>query len=111
MQMNNTTTQFNTTKEETNTMHTEVNSTKETLNPINRKLANQKQEAARRVTCSILFSGWGLAAIVIAGIAAMASSGKGKLKINNTLTEVSEMRAAVDAWAGRGRRYGGRKPF
>ncbi|WP_224067222.1 hypothetical protein [Vibrio parahaemolyticus] len=32
----------------------------------------------------------------------MASSGKGKLKINNTLTEVSEIRAAVDAWAGAG---------
>ncbi|MCX4136375.1 hypothetical protein O4N70_23665 [Vibrio parahaemolyticus] len=101
MQMNNTTTQFNTTKEEVNTMHTEVNSTKENLTPLTESspIKSKKQRGASLLD----FIFWmGLAAIVIAGIAAMASSGKGKLKINNTLTEVSEIRAAVDAWAGAG---------
>ncbi|HGF5100639.1 TPA: hypothetical protein ACY4QE_004855, partial [Vibrio parahaemolyticus] len=101
MQMNNTTTQFNTTKEEVNTMHTEVNSTKENLTPLTESspIKSKKQRGASLLD----FIFWmGLAAIVIAGIAAMASSGKGKLKINSTLTEVSEIRAAVDAWAGAG---------
>lgn len=101
MQMNNTTTQFNTTKEEVNTMHTEVNSTKENLTPLTESspIKSKKQRGASLLD----FIFWmGLAAIVIAGIAAMASSGKGKLKINNTLTEVSEIRTAVDAWAGAG---------
>ncbi len=101
MQMNNTTTQFNTTKEEVNTMHTEVNSTKENLTPLTESspIKSKKQRGASLLD----FIFWmGLAAIVIAGIAAMASSGKGKLKINSTLTDVSEMRAAVDAWAGPG---------
>lgn len=101
MQMNNTTTQFNTTKEETYTMHTEVNSAKENLTPLTESspIKSKKQRGASLLD----FIFWmGLAAIVIAGIAAMASSGKGKLKINSTLTDVSEMRAAVDAWAGPG---------
>ncbi|WP_455291504.1 hypothetical protein [Vibrio parahaemolyticus] len=101
MQMNNTTTQFNTTKEEINTMHTKVNSTKENLTLLTESspIKSKKQRGASLLD----FIFWmGLAAIVIAGIAAMASSGKGKLKINNTLTEVSEIRAAVDAWAGAG---------
>lgn len=101
MQTNNTTTQFNTTKEEVNTMHTEVNSTKENLTPLTESspIKSKKQRGASLLD----FIFWmGLAAIVIAGIAAMASSGKGKLKINSTLTDVSEMRAAVDAWAGPG---------
>ncbi|TKF92582.1 hypothetical protein FCV67_25305, partial [Vibrio sp. F13] len=42
----------------------------------------------------------GLAALVVAGITAMASSGKGKYKVNATLTDVTEIRQAVDAWAG-----------
>ncbi|HCE4781103.1 hypothetical protein CGJ27_22550 [Vibrio parahaemolyticus] len=82
-------------------MHTEVNSTKENLTPLTESspIKSKKQRGASLLD----FIFWmGLAAIVIAGIAAMASSGKGKLKINNTLTEVSEIRAAVDAWAGAG---------
>ncbi|HHI4974430.1 TPA: hypothetical protein ACP5VG_001994 [Vibrio parahaemolyticus] len=101
MQMNNTTTQLNTTKEETNTMHTKVNPNKEHLTPLTQHspIKSKKQRGASLLD----FIFWmGLAAIVIAGIAAMASSGKGKLKINSTLTDVSEMRAAVDAWAGPG---------
>lgn len=101
MQMNHTTTQFNTTKEETNTMHTEVNPNKEHLTQLTQRspIKTKKQRGASLLD----FIFWmGLAAIVIAGIAAMASSGKGKLKINSTLTEVSEIRAAVDAWAGAG---------
>ncbi|WP_257971603.1 hypothetical protein [Vibrio parahaemolyticus] len=101
MQMNNTTTQLNTTKEETYTMHTEANSNKKHLTPLTQRspIKTKKQRGASLLD----FIFWmGLAAIVIAGIAAMASSGKGKLKINSTLTDVSEMRAAVDAWAGPG---------
>ncbi len=101
MQMNNTTTQFNTTKEETNTMHSKVNPNKEHLTQLTQHspIKSKKQRGASLLD----FIFWmGLAAIVIAGIAAMASSGKGKLKINSTLTDVSEMRAAVDAWAGPG---------
>ncbi|EHJ9985456.1 hypothetical protein KB976_004597 [Vibrio parahaemolyticus] len=99
--MNHIITQLNTTKEEINTMHTEVNPNKEHLTPLkaNSPIKSKKQRGASLLD----FIFWmGLAAIVIAGIAAMASSGKGKLKINNTLTEVSEIRAAVDAWAGAG---------
>ncbi|MCQ1060966.1 hypothetical protein LRP52_43030 [Photobacterium sp. ZSDE20] len=44
----------------------------------------------------------GLAALVVAGITAMASSGKGKYKVSATLTDVTEIRQAVDAWAGAG---------
>lgn len=44
----------------------------------------------------------GLAALVLAGIVAMASSGKGQLKVNTTLTEVSEIRQGADAWVGAG---------
>ncbi|ENV5980268.1 TPA: hypothetical protein ACN335_004496 [Vibrio parahaemolyticus] len=101
MQMNNTTTQLNTTKEETYTMHTEANSNKKHLTQLTQRspIKTKKQRGASLLD----FIFWmGLAAIVIAGIAAMASSGKGKLKINSTLTDVSEMRAAVDAWAGPG---------
>ncbi|WP_224067221.1 hypothetical protein [Vibrio parahaemolyticus] len=48
MQMNNTTTQFNTTKEEVNTMHTEVNSTKENLTPLTESspIKSKKQRGA-----------------------------------------------------------------
>ncbi|EIO4563838.1 hypothetical protein LQM11_004480 [Vibrio parahaemolyticus] len=82
-------------------MHTEVNPNKEHLTQLTQRspIKTKKQRGASLLD----FIFWmGLAAIVIAGIAAMASSGKGKLKINSTLTEVSEIRAAVDAWAGAG---------
>ncbi|HBC3902253.1 TPA: hypothetical protein KD856_003995 [Vibrio parahaemolyticus] len=73
-------------------MHTKVENTAPSIK-------SKKQRGASLLD----FIFWmGLAAIVIAGIAGMASSGKGKLKISNTLTDVSEMRAAVDAWAGPG---------
>ncbi|GBK99868.1 hypothetical protein VH1709_contig00039-0024 [Vibrio harveyi] len=42
----------------------------------------------------------GLAALVAAGVVGMAASGKGKQKIGATVTDVTEMRAATDAWVG-----------
>ncbi|WP_299697646.1 hypothetical protein [uncultured Vibrio sp.] len=42
----------------------------------------------------------GLAAAVVAGVTALASSGQSKLSVNQTVTEVTEIRQAVSAWAG-----------
>ncbi|GAM65474.1 hypothetical protein JCM19232_4974 [Vibrio ishigakensis] len=38
--------------------------------------------------------------MAIAGITSMASSGSSQFQVNATLTEVTEIRAAVDSWAG-----------
>ncbi len=63
-----------------------------------------KQRGPKQRGASLLdFVFWmGLAALVVAGIVGMASSSKGQLKVNTTLTEVSEIRQAVDAWVGAG---------
>lgn len=101
MQMNNTTLQFNTINEEVNTMHEVVNQTHENLTQSTQStpIKSKKQRGASLLD----FIFWmGLAAIIIAGIAGMASTGKGKLKLSSTLTDVSEIRQAVDAWAGAG---------
>lgn len=94
MQMNNTTLQFNTINEVVNQTHENLTQSTQST-PIQRK----KQRGASLLD----FIFWmGLAAIIIAGIAGMASTGKGKLKLSSTLTDVSEIRQAVDAWAGAG---------
>lgn len=98
MQTNTLTTTMNTTKE-VNTMNTQASKTKEPTLTQAPKTGTRRQRGATLLD----FIFWmGLAAVVIAGIAGVASSGKGKLKISSTLTDVSEMRAAVDAWAGPG---------
>lgn len=83
-----------------NTEHNELNHSNQVTNTeTTQPIKSKKQRGASLLD----FIFWmGLAAIVIAGIAGMASSGKGKLKINSTLTDVSEIRTAVDAWAGAG---------
>ncbi|HHY0551770.1 TPA: hypothetical protein ACVU5F_004042 [Vibrio parahaemolyticus] len=100
MQMNNTTQQFNTINEEVNTMQV-VNQTHENLTQSTQSTPI-KSEKQRGATLLDFIFWMGLAAIIIAGIAGMASTGKGKLKLSSTLTDVSEIRQAVDAWAGAG---------
>ncbi|HHY0467016.1 TPA: hypothetical protein ACVU43_004031 [Vibrio parahaemolyticus] len=98
--MNNTTQQFNTINEEVNTMQV-VNQTHENLTQSTQSTPI-KSEKQRGATLLDFIFWMGLAAIIIAGIAGMASTGKGKLKLSSTLTDVSEIRQAVDAWAGAG---------
>ncbi len=94
----------NTTHTEVDVMNTDINETFQEKQNVEQETRAPARKFKKQRGASLLdFIFWmGLAAIVIAGIAAMASSGKGKLKINSTLTDVSEMRAAVDAWAGPG---------
>ncbi|HCH1122229.1 TPA: hypothetical protein ACF311_004896 [Vibrio parahaemolyticus] len=94
----------NTTHTEVDVMNTDINETFQEKQNVEQETRAPTRKFKKQLGASLLdFIFWmGLAAIVIAGIAAMASSGKGKLKINSTLTDVSEMRAAVDAWAGPG---------
>ncbi|HHC7400359.1 TPA: hypothetical protein ACN30R_004033 [Vibrio parahaemolyticus] len=95
---------MNTTHTEADVMNTDINETFQEEQNVEQETRAPARKFKKQRGASLLdFIFWmGLAAIVIAGIAAMASSGKGKLKINSTLTEVSEIRAAVDAWAGAG---------
>ncbi len=84
-------------------MNTQEDFTNSKVNLASSKENLPKRYKKQRGASLLDFIFWmGLAAIVIAGIAGMASTGKGKLKISSTLTDVTEIRSAVDAWAGAG---------
>lgn len=101
--MNKTIELTNTNSAEGNVMNTEHNELNHSNQVTNTETTQPIKSKKQRGASLLDFIFWmGLAAIVIAGIAGMASTGKGKLKVGNTLTEVSEIRQAVDAWAGAG---------
>ncbi len=93
----------NTTHTEVDVMNTDINETfQEKQNVEQETRAPARKFKKQRGVLARLYFLDGSGCDCDCGIAAMASSGKGKLKINSTLTDVSEMRAAVDAWAGPG---------